>query len=129
MIPRIKTSFVFEVIAVTTVTALTPLAALAQKIPMIQSGLPGAQHEAFINTVDRLLNGVELGFDQVMSTQDKVRHGLYACQQINQGVTVAQIQREIADDTQISPEPVIPELAELYASNVIVGAVSVYCNP
>jgi len=64
-----------------------------------------------------------------MSTQDKVRHGLYVCQRIDPGVTLAQIQSEIADDTQISPEPVIPELAELYASNVIVGAVSVYCNP
>jgi hypothetical protein len=129
MIPRIKSLFLFEAIIATAVTALTPLAALSQGIPMIQSGLPGAQHEAFVNTVDQLLNGVELNFAQVMSTQDKVRHGLYVCQQIDQGVTVAQIQSEIADDTQISPEPVIPELAKLYASNVILGAVSVYCNP
>ena len=111
------------------VTALTPHSALSQGIPMMQSGLPGAQHEAFINTVDQLLNGVERNFAQVMSTQEKVQHGLYVCQQIDRGVTVAQIQSEIVDDTQFSPEPVIPELAELYASNVILAAVSVYCNP
>lgn len=66
MMLKNKTSFLFGVIVATTVTALTPLAAIAQKIPMIQSGLPGAQHEAFINIVDRLLNGVELGFAEVM---------------------------------------------------------------
>jgi hypothetical protein len=129
MIPRFKSLFLFEAIVTIAATALTPLTAFSQEIPIIQSDLPGAQHEAFVNTVDQLLNGVELGFSQVMSTQDKVRHGLYVCQQIDRGVTVAQIQREIADDTQVSPEPVIPELAQLYASNVIVGAVSVYCNP
>ncbi len=129
MILRFKSLFLFEVIVTTAATALTPLTAFSQEIQMIQSSLPGTQHEAFVTTVDQLLNGVELGFSQIMSTQDKVRHGLYVCQQIDRGVTLAQIQREIANDTQISPEPVIPELAQLYASNVIVGAVSVYCNP
>ena len=125
-----KVHKVFAAIACTVVTTFLPLAAFSQQpIPMIQAGLPGAQHELFINTLDLLLIKTQPDFAQVMTTQDKVRHGLWVCQRLNQGATIAQVQQEIAADTQISPDPVIPELAQVYASDVIRAADQVYCSP